>query len=263
MEGKFRPFLSFLKRFNTWILQRAERIVVIGEDMKQGFLRREFASEKIVRICDWVDLKFIRLLPQRNQFSESKDLTDKFVVLYAGNLGRIHNLEDLLGAAEQFRNRQEIQFVFVGGGALRKKLIQETRLRELANVKFFPFEVRSKLPEVLASAGASVILLRKGMAGLSVPSKIYSILASGRPILACVEEESDITRIVRGSRSGFVVPPGNPQALAQAIEELFTNQDQRDEMGRNGRHYAETMDYQNRALRSYAELFNNVLLPAR
>ena len=227
--------------------------------MKQGFLKRGFAPGKIVRINDWVDLKEVRLLPQNNPFSESKGFADKFVVLYAGNLGRIHNLEDLLSAAEEFRNRPEIQFVFIGGGALKKRLIRESQLRELANVKFFPFEVRSRLPEVLASASASVILLRKGMAGLSLPSKIYSILASGRPILACVEEESDIAGMVRDSQSGFVIPPGNSRGLAQAIEELFRHREKGCEMGFNARRYIERMDLKTRGLRDYEGLFHETL----
>ena len=259
MDGKYGGLLSLLERMNAFILRKSERIVVIGEDMKKGFLKRGFSSEKIVCIFNWSDLEFIRPVPKKNFFSEKNDIATKFVVLYAGNFGRIHNFEDLLGAAEQLRTRPEIQFVFVGEGALKPQLIREVQFRELSNVKFLPFEPRSELPKILASADVSVILLRKGMAGLSVPSKIYSILASGRPILACVEEESDIAKMVRESGSGFVILPGNSEAFAQAIASLSKNCDKTQRMGQNARRYIETMDFKNRALRGYGELFEKSL----
>ena len=259
MNGKCPSVLGGVERLNRLILRKAGRIVVIGDDMKQGFLNRGFSPDKVTRIFNWVDTKLTRPLPQKNPFTGSKGLADKFVVLYAGNLGRIYNLEDLMGAAEQLRNYPEIQFVFVGSGALKKNLIHQVRSRGLAHIKFLPFEPRSKLAEVLASASVSIILLRKGMAGLSVPSKIYSILASGRPVLACVEETSDIARIVRESQAGLVIPPGNPQALARAIEELFHEREKAREMGLKARRYIETMDFKRHALQGYAQLFKEVL----
>lgn len=252
-------FLSALDQVSSFPLRRTDQIVVIGEDMRNILLKKKFSSDRIFKIHDWVDLKFIRPLPKKNAFSTKHHLEDKFVVLYAGNFGRTHNFEDLLGAAEELRQTREIVFVLVGEGALKEKLLREVGFLELTNVLILPFEPRSRLPEVLAAADVSVVLLRKGMAGLSVPSKIYSLLASGRPLVACVEGASEIARIVRESNAGFTIPPGNPPEFAAAIKTLFENRKLREELGANGRHFVEERDFQTTAFRRYSELFSQVL----
>ncbi len=253
-------FLSLVDHLSSFPIKKSDRILVIGEDMKKRFLNKGIDHRKIFQSHDWVDLEFIRPLAKKNTFSETHHLVDKFVVLYAGNFGRIHNFEDLLSAAEELHYESQIVFLLVGEGALKEKLIHESQSRGLNNILIVPFEVRSKLPEVLASADVSVILLKKGMAGLSVPSKIYSILASGRPIIACVEEESDIAGMVRDSQSGFVVPPGNPHQFAAAVKELFSQLPLRSQLGANARRYAEEKDFRTVAFRDYERLFNEILV---
>jgi len=257
--GKFGSFFSFLTKLNDWILRKADQIVVIGGDMKQRFLEKGFPAQQITQTTDWVDLDFIKPLPKKNYFSEKYGLADKFVILYGGNFGRIHNFEDVIAAAQGLQSEKKIQFVFVGEGASKKWLMHEVRLRRLDNVTLVPFEPRSKLPEVLASADAGVILLRRGMAGLSMPSKIYSLLASGRPILACVEGESDIAKIVHESESGFVIPPGNIEEFHRAIKTLFERRELRDRMGANARRFAEKKDFQKLAFKDYEDVFFRIM----
>lgn len=252
-------FFSFLDQVFSFPLKKSDRMLVVGEDMRKRLVRKGFPSARITRTHNWADLEFIRPLSKKNSFIEKYQLEGKFVVLYAGNFGRIYNFDDLLSAAEMLKGYQKIIFVMVGKGALRETILHQTRSRGLANVLIVPFEPRSRLPEVLASADVSVVLLRKGMAGLSVPSKIYSLLASGRPILACVEEESDIARMVRESNSGFAVPPGDPKELAGAVRRLFENPDLRNTLGQNARRYAESENFQRRALRDYERAFREAL----
>ena len=227
--------------------------------MKARFIEKGFPERKIFQTCDWADLQFIRPLPQHNAFSKKNRLTGRFIVLYAGNFGRIHNWEDLLEAAEKSRDQKEILFVCVGEGALEEWLKEKARIKKLSNILFLPFEPRSHLPEVLAAADLSLILLKKGMEGLSVPSKIYSILASGRPILACVGETSEIARLVRESASGIVIPPGNPEALAQAVRRLFENPSLCRDWGGNARRYSESMDFKQKAFKDYEQVIREEL----
>lgn len=252
-------FFSLLDRLNSFFLKKADRIMVIGKDMKKKFLSKGLSSRQIVRTCDWVDLKFIRAAAQKNSFSEKYQVADKFVVLYAGNFGRTQNFEDILDTAETLRPHPEIIFLLVGEGAVKEWIIRQCLFRELTNVRVAPFESRSRLPEVLAAADVSVILLRKGMAGLSMPSKVYSILASARPILACVEEESDIARITREAQAGFVIPPGNPKEFVKAIIALLQNPDLKRRLGENARRFAEARDFQAQALLDYKRTFREVL----
>ncbi len=258
-EGKYELIFSILERLNQFILNRAEKIFVIGEDMKQVFLRKGFPPLKIISTSNWTNLDLIKPLAKRNSFSQKNGLAEKFVILYAGNFGRIYNFEDLFAVAGKFLSNPDVLFVLVGEGALKKKLQNEAEFRELHNVRFFPFEERSKLPEVLASADISVILLGKGMEGLSMPSKIYSILASGRPIIACVEKQSDIAKIVLESNAGFVVSPGQPEAFERSIKNFFENKELLQKAGQNARRFVEQKDFQSNALKDYERVFREVL----
>lgn len=256
---KAQGLVSILKRLNDSILKKADRILVIGEDMKGKFLEKGLRPRQLSRVSDWADLDWLRPLPKENRFTKILQLGGKFVILYAGNFGRTHNFEDLIEAAEKLRDHPEIFFLLVGDGALKKILDQEIQSKDLKNMRLVPFEPRSRLPEVLAAADVSVILLKRGMAGFSVPSKIYSILASGRPILACVEEQSDIARLVRESGAGFVVPPGQPKSLSETIATLFENPDLRNKLGNKARRFVEARDFQGQAFRDYRQAFQEVL----
>lgn len=227
--------------------------------MKKKLLKKGFPEQQITFIQNWTDPNFIYCHSGDNFVREKYGLEDKFVVLYAGNFGRIYNFEDLLDAAEALKSCHEVVFLLVGEGALKETVLEECRRHGLTNVLIAPFEPRTKLPEVLGAADVSIVLLQKGMAGFSVPSKIYSILASGRPTIACLEEESDIARIVRESNSGFVVPLGNPQEFAGVIRLLYENPELKEQLGRNARRYAETQDFKGKALRDYERVFSEVL----
>lgn len=260
LSGKERHvLLDFLGWLDALILKRAHRILVIGEDMKERFLKKGFRSGQIVKTSDWVNLQFIRPIHKENSFTQKHKLAGKFVVLYAGNLGRVHNFEDILDAAEKLKNNSKIIFLLVGEGALKKWIDRQVQSRALTNVQNASFESRAKLPEVLASADVSVVLLRKGMAGLSVPSKIYSTLASGRPILACMDQESDIARMVQEAKAGFVIPPGKPEEFVQTVLNLFEKRELRAQLGANARQYVEKEDFQKRAFQDYARVMREVL----
>lgn len=258
-RGKHEKLFSVLEHFNKLVLNQAEKILVIGDDMRKIFLAKGFPSKKIIRTSDWVDLNFIRPMPKKNPFSKKYGLDQKFVVLYAGNFGRIHNFEDFFSTAERFLSHPDVLFVLVGEGALKKRLLSEAEFRELHNVRFFPFEERSKLVDVLATADISVILLTKGMEGLSMPSKIYSILASGRPIIACVEPESDIAKMVQESNAGFVVSPGQPEEFERSIKNFLENRELLQKAGLNARQFVEKKDFQSKALQDYERVFREVL----
>lgn len=257
------PFFSWLERVNDFFLKRADRLIVIGEDMREKLLKKGFPASRVIWISNWVDPEFIQPLPKRNSFSEKEGLADKFVILYAGNFSRIHNFEDLLDAAEGLRDHPEIVFLFVGDGALKDKLIRARRSRGLRNVLILPFQPRSKVPEVLATADVGIVLLKKGKAGFSVPSKIYSLLASARPIIAGLEETSEVARMIRESNSGFVVPPGDPKCFSKTIEKLFQDPALRQELGRNARRFVEEKNFRLRAFRDYGRIFRETLEASR
>jgi colanic acid biosynthesis glycosyl transferase WcaI len=190
-------------------------------------------------IYDWVDTDLIRPMRNDNSFAREHKLTDLFVVLYAGNLGLSQGLELVLTTAEQLVDHEEIKFVFVGDGSGREQLMVESKHRQLLNVQFLPFQPRSRLPEVLATADVSLVVLRRGIGAGSLPSKLFSIFASGRPVLASVDEGCETWAIVEHAQAGVCVSPENPQELAQAILKLTLDQDLCERLGCNGRTWAE------------------------
>jgi colanic acid biosynthesis glycosyl transferase WcaI len=227
--------VAFLERF---CLQRSKIVRVLSESFIPPLQALGIPPGKMVLVYDWVDTDLVRPLPRENSFSLEHGLNDKFVVLYAGNIGFSQGLEQVLIAAQSLQDHKDITFVILGDGSGREYLMGKAVELNLTNVLFLPFQPRPRLPEVLATADVSLVTLQKGMGKASLPSKSFSILASGRPLLASVDEDSDSARLVQRSEAGICVPPEDPAALAAAILNLRDHPDLRTRLGQNGREYA-------------------------
>jgi colanic acid biosynthesis glycosyl transferase WcaI len=231
--------IAFIANMERFCLNHATVIRIISDSFRPELRALGVPDEKMVLVYDWVDTDLVHPLPRENPFSREYDLLGKFVVLYAGNLGLSQGLEHILTAAEALAEHQEIQFVFVGDGANREHLIAEAEQRQLKNVKFIPYQPRPRLPEVLASADVSLVSLQRGIGLGSLPSKTYSILASGRPVVACIDQDSETWNLIKRADAGLCVPPEDPAALVDAILTLKKDHALRDRLGRNGRNWAE------------------------
>jgi len=233
-------------------------VQVLSSTFKPALISMGVADSKIVEIPPWVDTELICPMPHDNSFAEEYGLTDLFVVLYAGNIGLSQGLEHILTAAEMLVNHPEIRFVFVGDGLGMQVLRSQVEQRQLGNVQFIPFQPRERLPQVLASADISLVTLKQGIGSVSLPSKVFSSMASGRPILVSVEEESDTWRLIQKAETGMRVPPEDPAKLTEAI--LFLKQDKalRERLGQNGRIWVEM----NHSPQQAAQQFEKYLLEA-
>lgn len=234
-----RPVIAaatFLERF---CLNHSGIVQIISESFRAELRQLGVSDEKMALVYNWVDTGLIRPLPRPTAFEEEQMLAGKFIVLYAGNIGRSQGLEHILTAADILRGHADIRFVFVGDGAARAALQVQAEQRRLPNVQFIPFQPRRKLPEVLASADIALVSLSKGIGPRSLPSKIYSIYASGRPALASVEEDCETWNLVRRSGAGVCIPPEDPGAMAEAILMLKNDPRLREELGQRGRAWAE------------------------
>ncbi len=214
---RHKPIISLMTYLERSCLDNAMLIRIISDSFRPDLREMGVPEEKMVRGYDWVDTNLVRPLPRDNAFSREHHLTDKFVVMYAGNLGLSQGLEHVIAAADLLKEQDDIQFVFVGDGASRTMLIEETTRRGLQNVKFLHYQPRERLPEVLASADISLVSLQHGIGSGSLPSKTYSIFASGRPLLISVDEGSEPWRLVEQAGAGLCIPPENPTSLSAAI----------------------------------------------
>lgn len=221
-----------------WCSNRAGCLRVLSEGYRRALEAKGVPESNLVVIGDWVDTDFIQPAPRHNAFSAAWDLDDSFVVMHAGNLGRTQGLEYVLEAARWLGSQPGISFVFVGDGAARESLQGAVESEGLRNVRFIPFQPRALLPQVLASADIHLNTLKRGFATDSLPSKCYSIMAAGRPVITAVDHGTDTWRLIRQANCGLLVAPENPDALAEAILELHDNAQYRERLGANGRAYA-------------------------
>jgi colanic acid biosynthesis glycosyl transferase WcaI len=219
-------------------LHRAKMIQVLSDSFKPSLQARHIPVDKLAVIPPWLDADFIRPLPRRNAFSREHNLDDRFVVLYAGNLGFSQGLEEVLQAARRLETRPDLQFVMIGDGPNRSSLVAQASELGLSNVKFMPFQPRERLPEVLATADLALVSQQCGLGNDSLPSKTFPILASGRPVLAVAEEGGGLWRLVGESQAGICIPPSDPDMLAQAVWDLAQAPARRQRMGEQGREYA-------------------------
>lgn len=216
-------------------LRQAARVIVLGEDMRNRIVEKGVTPGKVVVIRDGTSIP--SRMPDRSDPAVQEIRCGfPFVVLHAGNLGFYGAWETLLRAAEILRN-EDAGFVFVGEGANRAAL--ESSAAKLKNVRFLQFRPVEQIPHVMMAGDVHVVTIRRGLEGVVVPSKLYSILAAGRPVLAVAAPESDAARIVRESGCGLAVDPDDPAALVAAIRKLRADPASLDEMGRHARAVAE------------------------
>jgi colanic acid biosynthesis glycosyl transferase WcaI len=235
--GVRSPFLlELLRRGNDYAYERADLIVTLGHDMAQRIIDKGVPSSKVVVVPDWVDCGRIRPLDS-NPFRRS--FGDKFVVMYSGNMGLSQQLDGVLEAADRLRDDQRILFALIGEGARKKWLEERARAMGLPNVIFLPYQPLENLSQSLSAADLHLIPIAPGAAGCLVPSKIYGILAAGRPFIAMMEENAEVAQIAREDAVGFVVRPGDVDALIGAIREAVEAPEHLKQMGVRARRLAE------------------------
>jgi glycosyltransferase involved in cell wall biosynthesis len=247
-----------LERVNRLLLRRANAVVALGETMATRLVDGKGADRSRISIIhNWADTTAIVPDAQRNPFSEAHGLAAKFVVLHAGNIGQSQNLDSVIDAADELRHCDDVVFVFIGDGTGRESLQAAAVARGLDNVRFIPYQPREHLRWTYATASVFVVSLKPGLAGYIVPSKLYGILASGRPYIAAVEDESEVAEITRRHDCGIQIAPGNARAMARAVLALKDDPARREAMGARARDASTQFD-RRRQVAAHAALLRRV-----
>jgi colanic acid biosynthesis glycosyl transferase WcaI len=221
-------------------LRQAACVIVLGDDMRARILSKGIIPERVVVVRDGTSIPTSK--PDLGDAAVRKSVDDlrcgfPFVVVHAGNLGFYGAWGTLLKAAEILSNENEnTGFVFIGDGANRKAL--EASAATLPNVRFLPFRPVEQVPHVMLAGDIHIVTVKRGLEGVVVPSKLYSILAAGRPVLAVAAKESDAARIVTEEGCGMWADPDDPAAVAAAIRELRSDPARLAEMGRRAQESA-------------------------
>jgi colanic acid biosynthesis glycosyl transferase WcaI len=215
-------------------LRQAARVIVLGDDMRARILSKGVAPERVVVVRDGTSFPTSSPGVDDPLVQEIRGVLP-FVALHAGNLGFYGAWDTLLAAARILQN-ENAGLVFIGEGANLAAL--QASAANAPNVRFLPFRPASEIPHVMMAGDVHIVTIRRGLEGVVVPSKLYSILASGRPVLAVAAAESDAARIVCESGCGMAADPDDPVAVANALRTLRADPARLAEMGRRARETA-------------------------
>ncbi len=226
------------ERMHRRALRGAARVIVLGEDMRDRIVAKGVDPARVVVVRDGVSVPETLPSPAHPVAQEVR-CGFSFVLLHAGNLGFYGAWQTLVEAARRLK-QDGIGLVFVGEGAQRAEI--EASAGGCANIRFLPFRPAQDVPYVLAAADVHIITVRDGLQGVVVPSKLYPILAAGKPILAVVPEETDVARIVRREGCGLVAGPCDPEGVAEAARRLARDPALLEQMGRRAREISPAYD---------------------
>lgn len=222
----------------------SNKVIVVGRDMQET-LKNRFKNHTIPStfINNWIDEKKIYPLSRNDkkviEFKEKYNLQNKFIIMYSGNIGLYYDLENLIKVIGKFKENQDVIFAFVGDGSVRKGIVKYVEDNSLKNVKFIPYQDKENLNYSLNAADVHWVVNAKGIKGVSVPSKLYGVMASGKPVLGVLDKESEARMIVEDSHCGICAEPSDYEEVYKCINYIIKNQDNIHLMGVNGRRYLE------------------------
>jgi glycosyltransferase involved in cell wall biosynthesis len=231
-----RSLESRLAGWRDRSLAAADANVVLGTRMRDYLARRGVPLERLSVGENWADEGTISRLPVATSALRRRlDLTDKFVVAYSGNLGRAHETDTLLTAAQALRDDPGMVFLLTGGGANMRALESAARQRGLAQMRFLPYQPREQLADSLAAGDVHLVILLPQLEGLIVPSKLYGILAAGRPVIFIGDPAGELAQLIADSGIGFTVACGDGAELCRALRSLRNDPTERERMGARAR----------------------------
>ena len=217
-------------------LAAARTNVVLGTRMREYLLARGIAPARISICENWADESRLRpLAPSRSALRTKLGLEGEFVAAYSGNLGRAHDVTTLLEAGCALENDPGIAFLMIGGGAGMRALETQARARSLGNFRFAPYQPRDALSDSLAAGDVHLVSLRPELEGLIVPSKLYGILAAGRPVIFIGDPDGELARLIAEAEIGVSVTSGDPAGLCRALRGLRDDTTGRARMGARAR----------------------------
>lgn len=247
--------IAAAKRLERFVYDRSDVVTVLSEEMQRNVDAKTTSRTEI--IPNFVDISTFEPQPLENSYRSEYGLEGQTVVMYCGNVGFSQSIELLADAARQLRHIENLTFVVNGGGSAIGEV--QRRAEGLDNFRVIPYQPVERVPEVLAAADIHVIPLRKGLAWSSVPSKLYKILAVERPVIASVDEGTEVGRVVVEAGAGYAVPPDDPAPLVAKIESLLADESGRSAMGRSGRAWVEQWTTPARAAEQYEAVFNSLV----
>lgn len=228
--------IRILKRSNKFLYDHAHQIIVPGGDMRKRLAwENQIPLTKIKVVENWADPEQIYPIPLQENAFYKENFDPQFVVMYSGNMGLSQDLENVIHTADLLKEKNDILFVLIGEGASKKRLVDLSDSLGLKNVKFLTYQDKKDLKLTLGAAHIHLAPMKKGMGGVIVPSKIYGIMAAGKPYIAALDKESEVYQITEELNCGININPSDVEELKKAVVWAYRHQSEIEKMGENGR----------------------------
>ncbi len=234
---KRQPAVALFRAIERFVYRKARAITVISAGMLANLAAKGVPAAKILQIPNFVDPDELPIRPRDNAFAIQHGLGGRFVVSYAGNMGVPQGLGTVLEAARQLADAPEILFLLVGDGAALPALRAQAERDGLANVRFLPYQPYAVVPDLYAASDVCLVPQAEGTAHHGLPSKVYRIMACGRPILGICDAQSEVAALLAESGCGVSVRPGDPDALAGAVAAALADRERWSSRGAQGRQF--------------------------
>ncbi|WP_418223285.1 glycosyltransferase family 4 protein [Clostridium isatidis] len=256
--SKNKIILNMAMWVDKFSCKRADKVIVVGRDMQET-LRNRFNNKNVptnVFINNWIDEKEIYPLPEGNEkviaFKKKYDLENKTVIMYSGNIGLYYDLENLIKVIAKFKDRDDVVFAFIGDGTKKQDLESYANENKLKNVKFIPYQEKKDLIYSLNAGDIHWVVNAKGIKGISVPSKIYGVMAVGKPVLGVLERGSEGRLIIEDSNCGICVEPGEYDLIYDELKKVIDNIDEYKKIGIIGKEYVDKFIKKDVAIEKYS-----------
>jgi glycosyltransferase involved in cell wall biosynthesis len=248
---------KFWDKCNALTWQHAQAIIVLSDTMKDRIVAKQPSiAHKISVIPNWTEPKVIKPINKsQNWFAKEHGLVEPFTVLYSGNMGRCHDMDTLLAAIMQLKDKP-IKFVFIGSGDQRDFVQNKVQQSGVNNCLFLPYQSRENLPFSLTACDISIVSIAEEMEGLIAPSKLYSALAAGTPVAAICPAHSYLNDVIISQACcGETFRNGDGEGLAAYLEKLSSNHELVKNLGRSGREYCVNNYSKEKIAQDYLQLF--------
>lgn len=255
--SKNKLLLNFVMWLDKLSCRLSDKVIVVGRDMQET-LKNRFKNKKVPTntfINNWIDEKEIYPLASDNEkvleFKRKYGLENKTVIMYSGNIGLYYDLENLIKVIGRFKERKDVVFAFIGEGTVKQKLVDYANENNLTNVKFIPYQPKEDLIYSLNAGDIHWVVNAKGIKGVSVPSKLYGVMAAGKTVLGVLEEGSEARLIIEECGCGLCIEPSQYDLIYDGINNILNNVNQYKEIGLKGKGYIDKFIKKDVAIEKY------------
>lgn len=251
--------LNLALAIDKFSCKMSDKIIVVGRDMQET-LRNRFNNINVPNntfINNWINEKEIYPLSDDNEniqaFKKQYNLENKTVIMYSGNIGLYYDLENLIEVIGRFKNRDDVIFAFIGDGTKKQDIENYANIHDLKNVQFIPYQDKKDLIYSLNAGDVHWVVNAKGIKGVSVPSKLYGIMAAGKTVFGVLEKGSEARLIIEDCNCGICVEPGNYDLIYHELMNVIDNIDEYKSLGIRGKEYVDNFIKKDVAIEKYSK----------